>query len=226
VALYKLAILDARDGRIAPAAERLAGMIRRFDARAVATQPVSPPRSRLSVFERSPAAEALGVDARALVLEAKRLEEMLRACAADVPRPAREVLAAPLARPDEPLHPAQLLMRLDETHPAYEANLEGIVQAFSESVTAGFVEVRLVLLEPAVSRRLRRFENTAMAMGSSPAGAEALYRLAEALQEDSLLGVARAAYEQLLREHADSCWAAEAKERLSALAMLESVASR
>jgi TolA-binding protein len=58
-------------------------------------------------------------------------------------------------------------------------------------------------------------------LAKRPAGAEAMYDLADVLQEDSLMDEARTQYLDVTRQYPESCWAQEAKERLSSLSMIE-----
>jgi TolA-binding protein len=83
------------------------------------------------------------------------------------------------------------------------------------------VRIRRTLLETAVSRRILQFRHLAGDLENSPAGAEALYHLAEVLQEDSLMDEARTQYLELTKRFPESCWTQEAKERLSSLSMIE-----
>jgi len=221
VALLKLAILRATDGELDSAVDSLSRLIDRFDIAAATTQagemtPAPPP----SVF-RKPAATDLVVETSVMVLQARRLREMLLACRGDEVRPYSEVFVMPSTKRDETLHPVQLLLQLDDTHSHYRSNLEGIADAFPNSETAGYVEIRLAMLEPAVSRRIRRFNQAAQALAGRPSGAEALFRLGDARQDDSILDEAKTAFDQLVKNYPDSCWAAEAKERLSSIPMLE-----
>ena len=122
------------------------------------------------------------------------------------------------------MHPAQLLLCLDDSDPLYASNLQSMVRAFPNSRTADYVRIRRTLLEPAVSRRIVQFRQLAGDLRESPAGAEALYHLGEVLQEDSLMEEARTQYLELTRLYPESCWTQEAKERLSSLSMIEPAA--
>ncbi len=223
-ARYKLATLDTRDGRIDAAIAHLDELVRRFEAARSTTQPQAPGAGeKPSVFGRLPASHGLGVDLTTLVRRARRLREMLAACRADAARPRGEVFGESCGNTSEPLHPVQLLLWLDDTDPRYKANLEGIMRHFEDSVTRGYVEIRLALLERAISRRIQRFENAATSLSGSPAGATALYYLGDALQQDSLHDEARTRFDELTKGYPDSCWAQEAKDRVSSLSMLDLV---
>jgi len=77
------------------------------------------------------------------------------------------------------------------------------------------------MLEPAISRRIQRFQQVSQALAGRPSAAEALFCLGDARQDDSILDEAKTAFDQLVKNYPESCWAVEAKERLSSLPMLE-----
>jgi outer membrane protein assembly factor BamD (BamD/ComL family) len=220
VALLKLAVLRACDGDLDRAVDSLSRLIESFDAAGATTQAGEPARGPSSVF-RKPAATDLTVETSGMVLQARRLREMLAACRQDPVRPYADVFVLPSTNRNETVHPVQLLFQLDDTNPRYRGNLEGITSAFPSSETAGYVDIRLAMLEPAVSRRIRRFQQAAQTLAGRPSGAEALFRLGDARQDDSILDEAKSAFDQLVKNYPESCWAAEAKERLSSLPMLE-----
>jgi outer membrane protein assembly factor BamD (BamD/ComL family) len=222
VALYKLAVLRACDGDLGPAIESLARLLDQFDVAQAASQPAAAPAEpRTLVFRKAPGAAQLGVDLSVVTMQARRLKEILIACRADQTRPYAELFGPQPTGTSDEVHPVQLLLGLDDTDPHYKSNLEGIARSFPRSETAGYVEIRLSLLEPAVSRRIRRFHSAADALAGRPSGAEALFRLADARQEDSILDEAKTALELLVKNYPESCWAVEAKERLSSLSMLD-----
>lgn len=224
LALYKLSILEARACRLDRAVDHLTNLLGRFDADPATTRPAARADvDRANVFlgsEPSP----LGIDRRLLLLQAKRLHEMLLFCRADAARSYNEVFTAGADTTDKQVHPAQLLLCFDDTDPLYAANLQTLARAFPTSRTADYVRIRRTLLEPAVSRRILQFRQLANELASGPAGAEARYHLAEVLQEDSLMDEARTQYLELTRRYPESCWTQEAKERLASLSMIEPTA--
>jgi outer membrane protein assembly factor BamD (BamD/ComL family) len=223
-ALYKLAGLNVRAGQegIDVALEVLGELRGRFDLAQANTQVLeSSGQVRASVFRRAPAPAGLGLEATVLVRQGRRLEEMLVACREDEQKPYSELFGPRSGGPEVLIHPMQLLLWLDDTDPRYQANLEGIARHFADSQTEGYVEIRLALMERAVSRRIQRFQNVARSLVGQPAGAEALFYLGDALEEDSILDGAKAAFEELTEQYPESCWAEEAQERLSSVAMLQ-----
>lgn len=224
VALYQIAILEARSGGegMDRAIALLGTLTRRFDASLAAVSPQdSSDRERTPVFRKAPSSTGLGIDIRVLVRRARRLREMLASCRADASKPYDELFIGQADVPGESVHPMQLLLWLDDADPHYKANMEGISQHFGDSRTRGYVEIRLALLEPAISRRIQQFRSAVASLRGRPAGAEALLRLGDALQEDSILDEAKEAYDELAKEYPESCRAQEARERLSSLSLLE-----
>jgi outer membrane protein assembly factor BamD (BamD/ComL family) len=226
MAIYKLAILQAREGRFDEAIRLLDKQDDQFNEHSAAGPPVagaSPDRSPM--FKRRPSSEALGLEPELLLRQGRRLSEKLRACRDDLPRPYKEIFSGghPI-RLGATVHPLSLLMCLDETDPNYEYNLQAVVDHFPKSRAAGYAEVRLIARTPAISRRIAGLRAAAERLSGEPAGAEAHFLLAEVRQEDSLLDEARDTFTELVRTFPDSCWAAEAKERLSALAIAERAA--
>ena len=221
MALYKLAILRARDGDIGRAIEGLGRLLERFDT-AQTTQAaagaVEPPSS---VFRKAPVSTDLGAEASVVIKQGRRLKEMLMACRQDRPRLITEVFGAYSGDVRTEVHPVQVLMWLDDSEPHYRTNLEGLARCFPESETVGYVDVQLAMLEPAISRRIHRFLQVSQALAGRPSGAEALFCLGDARQDDSILDEAKTAFDQLVKSYPESCWAGEAKERLSSLPMLE-----
>lgn len=221
VALYKLAYLDARAGRIDEAIGLLSALIERFDAVGTTTRPATPPSTRQSVFQKADPIAGLGVNVKVVVMQARRLHEMLATCRMDTPLPYNEIFVIPSGDPNAQRHPAQLLLSLDDTDPHYRANLAGIVSHFKGACTADYARIRLELIQPAISLRILRFRELATTLAGRPAEAEAMFRLGEVLQEDSLTAEARSILTELTARFPESCWSDEAKERLSSLSMIE-----
>jgi len=220
-----LAILKARAGDLAAAISSLDLLVEHFDISKAATQPAEAAGTVVgSVFRRPPPSSGLAVDLEGLVLRARRLCELLAACRQDPTKPLSTLFGPRADGSDPPVSPVQVLMWLDDADPHYKANLEGIVRVFKGSQAAGYAEVRLALLEPAISRRIQRFASAAKSLADQPAGAEALFYLGDARQEDSLLDEAKTAFEALVKAFPESCWAHEAKQRLTALSILQEAA--
>ncbi|MFQ5430268.1 MAG: tol-pal system YbgF family protein [Phycisphaerae bacterium] len=217
-ALYYLAILKGREGDLDGAIASLGALLDRFNAARAASQPIRRGQNLVgAVFRRAPVSFGLGVDPVVLAREAERLREMLIACRNDRPRLLSSLFGPRLDGSDVEVRPIQVLLWLDDADPHYRANLEGIARAFPDSEASGYVAVRLALLVPAVTRRISRLRAAAEEMARRPSGAEIRFCLGDALQGDWLIEEARAAYEGLVRVYPDSCWAREARGRLTAL---------
>ncbi len=224
MASFKLALLHGCDGNIDAAIADLRELVNRFDpARPTSGPAPGQSAARVSVFQKTEPSEELGIDLKLLVDKARRLLEMSIACKDDAPRAFEEVFGSGGRGPATPVHPLQVLLSLDDTDPHYRANLEGICRVFPKSETARYAQVRLALMEPAVSRRIERFRRASVELAGRPSGAEALFQFGGVLQEDSLFDEARGVFAALMRDYPESCWAQEAKDRLASLSMIESV---
>lgn len=222
VACYKLALLEAQSGRMDKALELLnALLVPGGTAPSPAAAAVARSIPRDSVFQKADPSAGLGVNLKLIHLQARRLQEKLTACKADLAVPYRDVFVIPSTDANQQVHPLQLLLSFDETSPLYERNLRSLIAAFPGSNTAGYARLRLELMERAVSRRILALRQAVEDLRGRPAGAEAQLRLAEVLQEDSLVADARVVLTELTTQHPESCWAQEAKERLASLSMIE-----
>jgi outer membrane protein assembly factor BamD (BamD/ComL family) len=218
VALHRLALLEARDGRIDAACDLLQRIIDRFDGAAATSRPAGIMADRASLFQRADPAESLGLDLPALIIQARHLREMLAACRDDAPVRADDVFLLPAAAlPAAPLHPAGLLLSMDDSHRGYGENLLRLIEHFPGSHAADYADLRRIQLEPAISRRIALWRGAATRLAGRPAAAEALFQLGDVFQEDSLSEEARAAFNELINLYPQSCWAAEAKDRLASL---------
>ena len=223
--LLNASIQEAREGNLDAAIASLDLLTQRFDASSAVTQPAQSGETGVgSVFERPPPSSGLAVDMEALVSHARRLREMLAACRDDRIKPYSSLFGPRGDGSDRDVSPVQVLMWLDDADPYYKTNLEGLILAFPGSKTSGYAAVRLALREPAISRLIQRLENAAESLSGLPAGAEARFYLGEALQEDSLLEDAKIAFQKLIADYPESCWSQEAKQRLTALPILQEAA--
>lgn len=226
-AYYRLAILSARDGNFAEALKLLE----------LASQPLlepvahadssEGPRNSLRVyFDRSvDHGERLGVDRASIALRARRLAEMVAACKNDEARPSSEVFGSEDQGEPRQVHPLQLLISLYDDEPQYEANLAGIGKSFPQSETRHYADIRGAGLIPPISRRIERMRAIVRQTEGHPAHAEALFRLADALQDDRITDECENTLEELVRQHPQSTWAQEARERLMSVTMLKGTAA-
>ncbi len=222
MAMYKLAILQARQGKLTEALNLLSAMLLRYDLARATTQPrMPPPDARNFVFQRTDPTAGLGLDVPALVVQARRLRELIEACQGDAPRPYGELFVTTTEGGDHSVHPVQLLLGMDETDSAYATNLRALIAHFPESITADFARIRLTMQEAAISRRIDRFRVLVSQLANRPSAAQALFCLAEVLEEDNITDEARTRYDDLSRTYPNSCWAQEAAVRLATLSVAE-----
>ena len=217
MALYKLAVIHARQNRFDDALRLLDRLSRRFDPTIVTTQPVK--QDRASMFQRSRPIESLGMQMDLVLGNGRRLGELIRACHIDASG-FQEGASGAVATVSD-IHPLALLLSFDETHPNYEANLRRLIAGFPTSQTAGYAAIRIVAMEPAISRRISKLRAAAEALSGKPAGAEATFLLADVLQEDSVMDEAQTVYGELIKGYPDSYWAGQAKQRLASLTLAE-----
>ncbi|MFQ5411803.1 MAG: tol-pal system YbgF family protein [Phycisphaerae bacterium] len=221
-ALRNMAILQAARGDFSGAIQALDTVIEQFDILKSTTQPGPSDGSGTSpVFQSVAAPSGLGQSSELIVRDARRLHEMIMACRGDRPKPISALFGPRADGSDVLVSPLQVLMWLDDASPSYTANLRAILRAFPISRTAGYVDIRLTRLEPAISRRIQRLDIAARTLAGHPSGAEARYYLADALQEDQLLEEAKVSFEELIKAYPRSCWSQEAKQRLTSLAILQ-----
>ena len=223
-AYHRLAILHARDGDFVEALKLLEL------ASQPLLEPIAPvdtadsPRNSLRIyFDRAvDHGERLGVDRASIAMRARRLAEMISACKGDSTKPAAEVFGTANQSGAALLHPLQLFVSLYDDDPQYEANLAAIGKAYPESETRHYTDIRGATLIPPISRRIERMRAIVRQTEGRAAHAEALFRLADALQDDSITDECENTLEELTRQHPQSVWAQEARERLMSVTMLKS----
>jgi len=173
------------------------------------------------MFRKASSVEALGLDKEFLLHQARRMAEMIAACRDDAALRVADVFGPRKGGAQATVHPLSILLSLDDTSPCYESNLSGLVDHFPSSRTAEYAELRLIAMEAAVSRRIVRFRDASQRLAGRPAGAEALFWLANVLQEDSVMDETRTVLSELIRSYPESCWAAESKDRLASISLAE-----
>lgn len=220
-ALYNLGILDAVDGNFDAAQDNLTTLIRRFDSDGVPAQTSDVEISVVSAALRVGSTSAgFATDVRNHVIRGSQLLDMIRACRNDSPKPLSQVLGSDSEDRDHPIRPIQLLLSFDHSHPQYRYNLEGLAAAFPESECRGYIEVRLALLEPDTASRIARLTGVAEQWRKSPASSEALFHLAEILQEADRLDEAEQAFRKLVETWPAMSWSKLAENRLTAIGIL------
>jgi len=222
-AYHRLAILHARDGDFEESLKLLELASQPLLDPIVTADAGDKPRNPLRIyFDREiDHGERLGVDRASIAMRARRMAEMISACKADATRPSNEVFVTEGEGEPRPLHPLQLLVSLFDDDPQHGANLAGIARAFPESETRHYADIRAATLIPPVSRRIERLRAIVRQTDDHPSHAEALFRLADALQDDSITDECENTLEELTRLHPQSVWAQEARERLMSVTMLK-----
>jgi hypothetical protein len=206
-AATRLAELALRRGETAEAL-RLARVATRSQYIVSARSATSQPEA--SLLRAMPAEDSLGYDARPYVLEARRLADLI-AANDDDPR----FGSAPLAA----------LASLDPRRPGYANALEDLMLRYPGAKITDNVRVARAVAEPLVEARMDGLAQL-VAGPDDPDGdgvPEALLRLAEFEVQSAAAwrrpaGVGR--LREIVRRFGDSCWAAEARERLAVLAPL------
>ncbi|MCZ6816638.1 MAG: tetratricopeptide repeat protein [Planctomycetota bacterium] len=223
-AMYRLAVFAIRDGELDTALNLLRRARTLIDDSRSPAGPESDSSaekdaSRGSVFGKAPASSRLGIDTAVTAMYVRRLEEMVRACQNDGRRPLTDVLQVQAS--GDVIHPLQLLLSLDHGDPRYKAHLAGIAAAFPESETTGYISNRQAHLIPSMMKQISRYRGIATEYDGRPAAAEALFHLATACQEESILDEAKATLEELVRRYPESCWSDQARRSLASLTMLD-----
>lgn len=221
-AMHRLAMLEAMDGAFDQAIARLDTLLMQFEPYPVsnAYRSTSSDGAVAAVFERADTSEALGIRVDTIIASARKMQELLIATRDDAGAPISTVFGPREDGSDPMVRPGQLLMTFDPSHPAYPANLKGLIRRFPDSAASDFARVRIALLDRAISRRVQRLRDACKRMEARTAGAEAAYYLGDALQEDHLLPEAMQAFKDLTTTFPQSCWARDARERMAALNIL------
>jgi hypothetical protein len=207
IAGLRLAVMEAREGRLDEAVELLDEVIGRFGARSH-EPPATQPAGWKALLARRPASSTLEVDTEGAVLEARKLRELL----------------ASHRDPDLADVPLQRLLSFDPRHPMYRRNLERLLaETPAEGASAGLRDHLQVLLARAHASQSVRIERLKACIEQLPSGSMALprarFELGAAFQEDNRPEEARAIFEEVLRHHEKSPWAAEAGRRLATMSM-------
>jgi outer membrane protein assembly factor BamD (BamD/ComL family) len=212
VALYRSAQLEARAGRIDHALSLLDRLIDRFGP-AQTTAPASPPRVVASL-EKPPPTSTLDIQVKAVVHDARRFRDLLR-----LNRDPQ------LAAPPDILSDAPLVefLRCDPRHRLYTQNLRELLAKYPFSRLRDNLILEQALSERSTSLRidvLNRFIRMYEGRPDADVVPEAEYRLGETYLRDSRSAEARAAFEAVLKNYADSVWAEEAQKQVTLLTAL------
>lgn len=211
-AMYRLASLEARKGRVSSAIELLERLVKLYADRPPATNPSAAPSSWRDFLAKRPATNSLDIDVAATVLNSRKLLDLLICNRVADLEPTYDY---PVLR---------RLMSLDPRHPDYALNLQDLLRAVPADpknpggMLRDNIELMLVLTDRSRSRRIEQLK-LMIERFSKDKVCDALPRarleLAAAYQADSLTDEARSLYQRIQTEHPDSPWAMEATQRLT-----------
>lgn len=204
-ALYQLALLDGAAGRLDDAVRRLDLLVARFSRPALATQPAAG-AVPTGLFGKAAPSSSLGFDPAVVVRQAVRLRELI------------------LAHRDDPLYgdvPLRAFLSLNRRHPLYPLNIVRLMLDHPGARIEPVCAVRLARQETSPRALVERLQRLAAEYAAAPARAEILFALGRAREDLGRLAEARQTFETLLEDHPDSSFAADARERLIMLTMLE-----
>lgn len=210
IALYRLALLEARDGRIDRAITLLRKLIDEFgQAKATASQP-EPSMGWRQLLAKRPPSSALGVAPGEAALQGRKLLTLLESNR----DPQQHDLAL------------QTLLSLDPHHPMYVRNLRHMLAEvptrYPRTALRDNLEVLVAAAEPSQSLRIADLEQCVSRLAQEPgsdAFPQARYELAVVYQSDNRLREARGVFETIIAQNKDSSWAVEAQRRLAEMGM-------
>ncbi|MCH7814038.1 MAG: tetratricopeptide repeat protein, partial [Planctomycetes bacterium] len=202
VALLRLAVLEARAGRMDEARAHLRQVIDAFGADA--DEAPDDEAASDQVLTVKPVEQTLDISLDRTLLEARRLSELLE-------------------KNRDPLYgyqPIVDLLHFDPRGEHHRSNLQGLLDHYppgAEPQIADNVELAIALTVAEPAERLERLEACARRHPDGDAQAETLFRLGQAYRQTGDSARARTHYEQLLREHADAIWRNPAQQALRVL---------
>lgn len=205
VATYRLAMIDARGGDIDGALRLLDELI--AGSGSAARNPASAPAGgwRL-LFAKSPPAETLDINSEAVILEARKLRNLL----------------FHNRDPQQNDLPLRRLLSFNPRHAHYQSNLRQMEASLAArhplTPLRDNLQVLMAAANPSRSRRIEMLEafiREADRQPDSDALPEARFQLGMAYKEDSRTEDARKQLDEVTRLHADSPWAVEARQQLA-----------
>jgi len=198
VARHRLAVLDARQGRIDSALAFLRILVDEFDRPAAATPPT--PASVKAVLGRKPVERTLGIPLDHTVLEARRLKSLLE-------------------NNEDPLYgyaPIIELLHFDPRDERYRDNLQRLLDSYPASQITDNVALEIARATPDAERRIDLMVECTERHRNGDALAETYFRLGEACLQTNRPTEALEWYQRIVSERPDSFWRRQA-ERLGRL---------
>ena len=200
-ALLRLAILDARQGRVESATKRLQRLVHEFGFSSDRVTESAEAGLVGEFMQRKPPENSLIIPLERTLLEGRKLLDLL-------------------VHNRDPLYGAQPLiglMNCDPKHPLYAENLRGVVKRFPDGQLRDNIELRIALVEPDIDARIVALKVCAARPEPADSVPEALYQLGVAYQENKDPERARTAFERVLHEHETSMWVESTRARLRRL---------
>lgn len=210
VAGYRVALLEARRGRMDESLQVLEALLSRHDRAAARPAEPAAAMSWRSFFAKKPPSRALEVDPAAVLLEARKLRSLIKFN----------------RDPQQKDLPLQSLLSLNPRHPLYQSNLRQLL----DEIPARYpltplrdnleVLIATVSAGPSRSRRIELLKACVDEFSRDPksdALPMAQFELGVAYKADSRLDEARAVFEELSKGSPDSPWSLEAKQQLAAM---------
>lgn len=207
VALLRLAQLDAREGDVERAIDKLDTALHWLETDSQASRPshvTGGPLSR-ALARQSPEASLL-IRTDRIVLEAQRLKDLLKAN--------RDPLYSydPLAGPQHPgEHLPFGLLDLEPRHELYIQNLEKLKRQYPHCQIEDNIDLELAKATMDPNLRIQRLEACIQDFPEGDAAAEALFRLAVAYKQNGHGPKSVEAFTQLEARHGESIWARQAR---------------
>ncbi len=207
-ATYRLAMLEARDGRVDDSIALLEGLMARYtnEPPVGATQPAR--RSWRALMAKAAPSDRLAINTESFYLAAWKLRDLL----VNNRDPQQKDL--PLIR----------LLSLDPRHPLYRQNLvqfrHEIPTRYPMTPLADNVDVLIAATQRSRSRKIEELNvliEQLLQLRNSDALPRARYELGLAYRQDARPAEARVAFEEVIRLHADTPWAIEARSRLASM---------
>lgn len=216
VAALRLAQLDARQGRVTEAVERLDDLTARLDELPASTGgAAAAPSSWAAMLERAPADSGLYVPLDRIRLEAHELRDLL-AANKDPIYGYQPLVGAP--HDDDSF--ALGLLHLVPRDGRYAKNLEALKRRYPGSVLTDNIDLELAKALPAGPERAALLESFVSRYAGDHADAlpEGFYRLGTAYMEQGRRADADAQFKRLIQDYPASIWALQARRYAPALA--------
>ncbi|MCB9851044.1 MAG: hypothetical protein H6817_10125 [Phycisphaerales bacterium] len=212
VGRYKLAMLNARDGKIARALESLDELVTLYGENRTSDKPPTHTGAVKKALTSAPPDASLNILVENIVFEGRRLRDLLLENAND-PRYGVRPLCG--AKPGEPRQPG--LLQLDPHERFYKNNLRDLLRAYPGSMLADNIKLRLALLSVDPVERVERLQTCVDSTPPGDSRPEALYHLGIACLDAGMDARGRGALTLLAGEYAGSMWAELGEKRMRAL---------